>query len=461
MRLRKVGLVLLAILLLITGCAGQSEEKIASEHDYSAEITSYMEAYQEHYSYPYQGAVLIAKEGEVLYEAAFGIADAQTDRMNTVDSVFPIGSVTKSFTGAAILQLQEQGLLDVQDPLGKYVDGHPRGDEITIHQLLTHTSGLVREGLFWGTNHVDLDANLNSINRMSLQAEPGEKFSYSNAGYQYLAKIIGVVSGKDYNTYIQEEILTPLGMTHSYMGVDETYGENQSIGYEVTDGAPIRMYIYNFSAIIGSGNIYSTVEDVLKYTQALEGNALLDETSMKSFEEGYVNVDGYQYGYGWDVVEKYGTVSYSHGGCIGNGGYNSLVIRYPKEKTNLIFLTNNMDTTALDAVSGTIEAILFDQPYIMPTALERMKLDETALSEYEGVYRLDEEVEIPFTVKNGKLMSFADDGNEYEVIPIENDRFYYEGHEAVQVIFKRESGKVVGVTFFNNANRFEGIKIEE
>lgn len=460
MKIRKVGLVCLALMLL-AGCAGQSGETAASDRDYGTEIERYMDAYQAHYSYPYQGAVLVAKEGDILYEAAFGIADDQADRMNTIDSVFPIGSVTKSFTALAILQLQEQGLLDLQDPLSKYVEGHPRGDEITIHQLLTHTAGLAREGLFLGLDHVDLDANIDYINHMPLQVEPGAAFAYSNAGYQYLAKIISEVSGKAYNTYIQEEILAPLGMTHSYMGVDETYSENQSIGYEVTDGAPIRMYIYNFSAIIGGGNIYSTLEDMLKYTQTLEGGGLVNESSMKILNQGYVDAGGYEYGYGWEVMEKYDTLRYSHGGCIGNGGYNSLVIRYPKEKISLIFLTNNMDTTALFAVSGTIEAILFDQPIIMPTALERIKMDQTVLADYEGIYRLEGDVEIPFTVKNGKLMSFADDGNEYEVIPIGQDQFYYEGHESVQVIFKRENGTITGVTFFNHANRFEGRKMEE
>ncbi len=460
MKIRKVGLVCLAFMLL-TGCTGQSSETSASEHDYGTEIASYMDAYQAHDSRPYQGAMLVAKEGEVLYEAAFGIADDQADRMNTIDSVFPIGSVTKSFTAAAILQLQEQGLLDLQDPINQYVDGHPRGEEITIHQLLTHTSGVAREGLFLGLDYVDLDANIDYINRMPLLSEPGAAFAYSNAGYQYLAKIIEVASGKDYNTYMQEEILTPLGMTHSYMGVDETYSENQSIGYEVTDGAPIRMYIYNFSAIIGGGNIYSTLADMLKYTQVLEGSLLLNESSIRSLNQGYVDAGGYEYGYGWEVMEKNDTTRYSHGGCIGNGGYNSLVIRYPKEKISLIFLTNNMDTTALFAASGTIEAILFDQPYLMPAALERIEMDETVLADYEGIYRLEGEVEIPFTVKNGKLMSFADDGNEYEVIPIGQDRFYYEGHESVQVIFKRENGTITGVTFFNHANRFEGRKIEE
>jgi len=460
MKIRKVGLVCLAFMLL-TGCTVQNGETTASERDYGTEIASYMEAYQAYYLHPYQGAVLVAKGGEVLYEEAFGIADDQTDRMNTIDSVFPIGSVTKSFTAAAILQLQEEGLLDVSDPIGKYVAGHPSGDKITIHQLLTHTSGLAREGLFLGISHVDLDTNIDFINRSPVQSEPGAVFAYSNAGYQYLAKIIEVASGKDYNTYIQEEILTRLGMTHSYMGVDESYSENQSIGYEVTGGAPIRMYIYNFSAIIGGGNIYSTLADMLKYIQALEGSDLLSNDSMKSLNQGHVDAGGYEYGYGWEVMERFDTTRYSHGGCIGNGGYNSLVIRYPKEKTSLIFLTNNMDTTALFAVSETIEAILFDQPYLKPIALDRMEMDPAALQEYEGLYQLEGEVEIPFTVKKGKLMSFADDGNEYEVIPIARDRFYYEGHETVQMIFKRENGTIIGVTFFNHANRFEGIKIEK
>ena len=134
MKIRKVGLVCLAFMLL-TGCTVQNGETNASERDYGTEIASYMEAYQAYYLHPYQGAVLVAKEGEVLYEEAFGIADDRTDRMNTIDSVFPIGSVTKSFTAAAILQLQEEGLLDVSDPIGKYVAGHPSGDKITIHQL--------------------------------------------------------------------------------------------------------------------------------------------------------------------------------------------------------------------------------------------------------------------------------------------------------------------------------------
>lgn len=461
MRKRKVGLVFMAVLVIMTGCIDQGGEQAPSEKDVGAELKGYMEAYQTYWHRPYNGALLIAKDGEVLYEAAFGIADDRNNRMNSVDSVFPIGSVTKSVTAAAILQLQAEGLMDVDDPISKYVKGHPRGDEITIHQLLTHTSGMAREGLFLGTQHVDLDTNIDFINRVPLQFEPGAEFAYSNAGYQYLAKIIEIASGIDYNAYIQKEILDPLGMAHSYMGVDETYGENQSIGYEIIDGAPIRLHIYNFSAIIGGGNIYSTVRDMAQYTSALEGEGLFPHDLTAMLNGRYVDAGGYEYGYGWESVEKFGAVRYSHAGCIGNGGYNSLVIRYPEEKISLIFLTNNADTTALFAVSGAMEAILFDQPYLMPTSMERIRMDEETLLEYQGTYLINEEVEISFVVNEGKLMTIADDGNPYEVIPIGQDRFYYEGHESVQVIFQRKEGEVVGVAFYNQANQFEGIKIEE
>ncbi len=160
--------------LIIYGYSSKAEKnKIA---DIASELDQFMIAYNENCSYKYSGTILVAKGDEILLSKGYGMADYEENISNEPDNVFAIGSITKSFTAVAIMQLHEKQLLNVNERISKYIDGNERGDDITVHHLLTHTSGLIRDGLVYGSRIVSLEENIDFINRKPMLFEPGEGF---------------------------------------------------------------------------------------------------------------------------------------------------------------------------------------------------------------------------------------------------------------------------------------------
>lgn len=443
-----------------------SEEPVIQKQEQSVvsieeELERFMTVYNEYHSYKYNGTVLVAQGDKILLNKAYGVANVEEGKDNLIQSVFPIGSITKSFTALSIMQLEEKGLLSLEDPISKYIDGHERGDDITIHHLLTHTSGLTKEGKFLGEHSIPLNENVEFIAKNNrIQFEPGEDFLYSNAGYIMLASIIEKVSGELYNDYVKNNIFEPLGMDASRCGVDNTYAENQPIGYRIKTGEPSALKIYNFSCIIGSGNLYSTTQDMFKYSRSLCNESLLTQESLaKIFTPYYGDWSSYGYGYGWDLIERYSCKKITHGGCIGNGGYNSLMTRYPEQDYVLIFLTNNHDRTALDAVSQSLEAILFGEEYVLPQEIIKVDVDGDLLKDYAGSYEFEEGFTLSVRFEDGKLYSTADDGKEYELLPISDTTFIYEDHQCTKAEFFTDDEEKLTIRIYSKTNMIDGKKM--
>ena len=449
--------------LILNGCNTKTDlvAKVEEKTDIASKLDEFMTSYNENSSYKYSGTILVAKGNEIFLNKGYGMANYEENIPNKPNSVFAIGSITKSFTAVAIMQLQENGLLDVNDPISKYIEGNKRGDDITIHHLLTHTSGLPRDGMTSGKRHVPLDQNVSYINKWPLLFEPGEGHSYSNAGYQLLAAIIEEVSGKSYNDYIKDHIFIPLEMEKSRGGVDASYADNQAIGYQMKTKNPAQLSIFNFSGITGSGNIYSTTEDLLKYHQGIYDKKLLKAESIdKMFSPQWGDWNN-GYGYGWDITKGYNQKKISHGGNIGGGGYVSSLISYPESDYVIIFLTNNADYTALNVVSTTIEAIIFGEDYVIPEKTENIKIDSETLEQYAGDYEFEEGFFITVSYKNGKLYSTADDGNLYELLPISSTSFHFEDHQWIKTEFSVDKDNSSIKLKIRNINRvFEGAKVK-
>lgn len=461
------GIAIVFVSMFINGCdknlsLNSNITEYEKNSDLAAKLDEFMTAYNLNSSYKYSGTILAAKDDEILLKKGYGMANYEKKISNQPDNVFAIGSITKSFTAVAILQLQEKGLLNVDDPVSKYIDGNTRGNDITIHHLLTHTSGYPRDGIISKKRHVSVDENVESIGKHSLLFEPGDDFSYSNAGYTILAAIIEKVSGKSYNNYIKENILSPLYMDKSRGGIDSSYADNQSIGYKITTNPPVRSSIYDLSCVTGSGNLYSTVDDLYKYDRALYSSKLLTEESIGKIFFPYWGDWNDGYGYGWQITEMFGHKKFYHGGTINEGGYVSLMIRYPEDEAVLIFLTNNTDNTALNAVSGTMEAIIFGKEYVIPEKAKNIQIAAEVLKQYAGMYDFGNGVQLSVNYKNGKLYSTADDGNLYELLPLSDKSFYYDDHQWIrgEFIINKDNNDVT--LKIMNANRvFEGKKIKE
>lgn len=457
-----VCLVISLIASFMSGCQGNSGlaavARVPQKHlGLAAELNEYMTAYNDNCSLKYSGAVLVAKGDEILLDKGYGMANYKENIPNRPDNVYGIGSISKSFTATAVMQLQEKGLLNVNDPISKYIKGNKRGDDITIHHLLTHTSGLPRDGLKFGSSDVPLYKNIDFINAAQLLFEPGEKYSYSNEGYILLAAIIEKVSGKSYNDYIRDNIFKPLNMDSSRCGIDNSYGNNQAAAYELLTGEPKEVPLASFSYAIGCGNIYSTVEDLYKYDRALYGEKLL---SRKSLDKMFTSYSDGTHGYGWGISQRFGVREISHTGHI--EGYYSIMIRFPEDDTVIILLSNNNDGKALNEVSGALAAIALGQDYIMPGKLNAVEVNAETLKKYEGKYKFKEGFCVTIACRDGKLYQKMDDGSLFELLPLNVTEFYPRDLECSRARFiMDENNNTIGLETISSSIVYKGKKVKE
>lgn len=348
-----------AVLILVFACLAIFQ---VWPQDLSEKIDDVVDAYVRFEQF--SGTILVAKEGLPIYTRACGEADKDHHIKNTLKTKFNIGSIGKTFTGVAIMQLAEQDKLKVTDPASKYLDDFPWGDKITLHHLLSHTSGT-----FNYFAHPEFRNRISTIRSVddALELifdqelrfdEPGSQFSYSNSGIVILGAIIEQVSGQDYDEYIWEHIHKPLGMHDTGINYLEDVEENRAVGYDKTPTGRFIRNIFRVPPANADGGIETTVEDMLKFDQGLYGNDLISEESKKQmFTPNLRN-----YGYCFSINERYGNRIISHGG--GAPGVSASFNRYTKDKFTVIVMSNYGGGAG--PVARTIEAILFGQPYDMP-----------------------------------------------------------------------------------------------
>lgn len=316
----------------------------------------------------FSGSVLVAKNGEVIYEGSFGEANKDHHVLNRLDTRFNIGSIGKTFTAVSIMQLVEAGKLQLTDPLGKFLQDFPfpEKDTITIHHMLTHSSGL---GDY--LEHKDYSRRMATLRKIEdalplvYDQKPefpaGERFQYSNSGFLVLGAIIEKVSGLPYPEYIQEYIFQPLRMKESCIAFEEEILPNRSIGYTKNWDETYTANVLSIPPACSAGGLRTTVRDLLKFDQALYGSTLLSEESKtKMFSPSRLRPT---YAYGWEVKEYHGNRFVGHSG--GAGGVEAFFYRFIDSGYTLITLSN-YDGGNGQVCSG-IEAILFGQEYSLPT----------------------------------------------------------------------------------------------
>jgi CubicO group peptidase (beta-lactamase class C family) len=296
-------------------------------------------------------AVLISKNGQIQIFKSYGYANLENEVLFRTDMKFKIASVTKQYTAAAILKLQEQGFLNVNDRVSKYVPEMPGGSEVTIHHLLTHSSGLPRDinDNFLKTLPVVYDTKtmLEESKNLKSVFNPGESWSYSNFAYSILAIIIERVSGLSYSNFLDKHFFEPLGMLST--GIykwDELIGweivPNEVSGYFTKNGKYYRSL--NLGRGIGAGNLYSTLEDLYKWNEALFNHKALNQVSLEAAlipvqtKDGSPDKFGIQYGYGLWIQNINNTRSIHHGGAI--DGYECRLLRLPDLNMNIIIFLN-------------------------------------------------------------------------------------------------------------------------
>lgn len=291
------------------------------------------------------GAFLVSKKGKILYRKAFGKANLELDVNMTPDHTFQIGSMTKQFTAAAVLMLEQQGKLQMGDPISKYIKNYPSGDKITIHHLLTHTSG-IRDFTKMKTlsaiaqKEMKPEMMVDFFKNEPVDFAPGEKFEYNNSGYVVLGYIIEIISGQTYEDFIKKNIFEKVGMTSSYYATDRQIIPKRAYGYHQKEHGFVNKTVISFSVPFSSGSLMSTVDDMLKWQQALNHNTLLNPTETKKAFQKYKlnNGEEFAYGYGWHLKDINGTPDREHGGSI--FGFKSMGVYIPSEDIYVIGFSN-------------------------------------------------------------------------------------------------------------------------
>ena len=295
----------------------------------------------------FSGAILVARNGKPIYRQAFGLASRAWKIPNRTDTKFNIASISKMLTATAILQLVEQNKLALDDPIGKILPDYPHKDvaqKVTVHHLLTHTSGLQNKSLSqFNRRFRKLQDYLPSFAGEPFEFEPGERYDYSNDGYLLLGLIIEKASGQDYYDYVREHIYKLAGMSDSDSYELDSDPPNLATGYMNAPNKSRRSNIFTLPVKgLSYGLTYSTVEDLLKFHVALENNRLLKASSLETAWQGKVtSFAENQYGYGFDVTKYNGTKIVGHSG--GWYGITNQMEMYPELGYTVVILTNYDD----------------------------------------------------------------------------------------------------------------------
>ena len=393
-------------------------------------------------------AALVAKDGQVIYRKAFGLADLELNVPMRPEMVFRIGSITKQFTAIAILQLMEQGKLSLQDEITRYIPDYPmHGHSITIEHLLTHTSGIksyTNVPMFREMIRTDMKPEeiIEKNKALPMEFAPGTKWNYNNSGYIMLGYIIEKVSGKTYAEYLQENFFTPLGMTSSYYGDDTKIIKNRASGYQPGEGGTVNADYLSMTLPYAAGSVMSTVDDLYKWNRALHSYKLVRKETLDMAHTSYKLADGKPvgYGYGWSLSELQGSRSIEHGGGI--NGYLSYALYLPEEDL-FVALLSNSNGQAPEFSSLKMAAIAIGKPL----KTTELKLDEAALNEYQGIYINEAGKEARIVLNEGKLSAVRPGGSRRIMIPVERDMFLIE-NSFTSVKFNRDAaGKIILATF--------------
>ena len=296
----------------------------------------------------FSGSVLVNKGNTVLLKRGFGLADRGAGIQNDPTLIYRIGSITKSFTSAAIVNLKRDGLIESFDqPISDFDDEFPKGDQITLHHLMTHHSG-IRD--YVGTAEAYAQANnhsfetdeiyeiiTESINEDGLEFTPGDFFSYSNSNYFILGMLIEKLSGKTYQEYLQEKVYTPLNLTNTHKGWNEITGSDHAKGYH--NGNQVEPY--QMQIAFSAGEIESTISDLEKWGAAIMSSYFTAE-EREAVLAAPIGQDGVNApGAGWFTLNIEGQVVYHHGGDI--QGFTSLLVLLPESHGIIILLSNEQD----------------------------------------------------------------------------------------------------------------------
>ena len=449
----------------------------AAQKDHAKLLQEYMTGQNKYFQF--NGNILVAEKGKPIYQQSLGYADYNTKRMLNDSSVFELASVSKQFTAMGVMILRDRKLLSYENNIKKYFPQLPY-DNITIRNLLTHTSGIpsYEDQFEKNWDRKKIASNKDVIDMLiqrhdTLFFKPGSKWKYSNTGYALLASIIEKVSGMRYNDFMAVNIFRPLSMDHTFIynsrRATKKFPDNYALGfvysdslkrYILPDELPAFDMVYYLDGIVGDGCVNSTTGDLFKWDRALNSNKLVSKTSLDEMLSPLVQTSPTDsnsfYGFGVNVQPKSdkGKII-SHTG--GWPGYRTLLMRRTDMDETIIILSNGESN--LPFFRAAVESILNDEDIVMPYEHKEVRIDTSLLVNYVGKYFGG--VTMQFIKKEGKLYRHRTGIPDIELKPESATKFFYGDGTDRQIEFETDSsGKVTKTWFLNMGQKGELKKIE-
>ncbi len=432
----------LSLQTVVAPCQTLTDRAIATR------LGAYLKQFEE--TGNFSGTVLVARSGRVVFRQSYGMASYELHVPNSNETRYHIASVSKPFTATAILQLQEQGRLNLSDPVSHYVPDFPNGDRITLDSLLTHTSGipdinqLEDYDTFARSPHT-VEQLVAKFAGLPLEFEPGANQRYSNSNYNLLALVLEKVTGESYGDYIRKHILEPAGMQNSGSDGDAS----RVIPLLASGYVPAGMADYEKAAYIdwsnktGNGSLYSTVDDLYRFDRALTTDSLLKSATRQKYY-----VDGPGNRYGWYMLKRLG-----HRVMAAKGrspGFTAELDRYPDDDATIILLSNSYGTSSQDPIASGLAAIVFGQT--PPSAPVRaVAVSQSVLASYSGQYQFGPDYFSPnakftLTAMPGFMLMQVGD-HRAPLVPVAQSEFLERIYFGRVAVSKDAAGNMTGLTF--------------
>jgi CubicO group peptidase (beta-lactamase class C family) len=442
------GRIILAILLTASG--------LAQDKTPTVDVARMEQAIKAYVPSRFMGSVLVAQDGKVLLDKGYGFANLEWEVPNTPTTKFRLGSITKQFTAASILLLEERGKLKVGDPVKKYMPNAPVAwDKITIFHLLTHTSGIPSFTGF--PDYESREAQAITPGRLvewfrdkPLEFEPGTKWNYSNSGYALLGYLIEKISGESYSDFVQQNIFTPLGMKDSGYDSNSTIIAHRAAGYTPGKNGPVNAGFVHMSIPFSAGALYSTTEDLLRWEQGLFGGKVLKPASLAKMTTPFKQ----DYAFGLGVSTENGHKMIAHDGGI--EGFNTALAYYPDDKLVVAVLANLNGPAG--QIAGNLAKAALGEKIVLPTERKEIKVSPEILKQYVGTYELTPNFSLAITLEDGQLVSQGTNQGKVPMFAESETMFFLKLVDAQIEFVKNEKGEVTNLVLHQNGRDIKGVR---
>jgi CubicO group peptidase (beta-lactamase class C family) len=405
----------------------------------------------------FMGTVLVAKGDQVLFSKGYGSANLEWDIPNTPNTKFRLGSVTKQFTAASILLMEEQGKLSIDDLVSKHIGDAPAAwSGITIRHVLSHTSGIPSFTGF--PTYRELQKKPHTAEQLvalfrdkPLDFQPGEKWNYSNSGYVLLGYLVERISGQTYAEFLKQNVFNKLDMNDSGVDSNSAVIPRRASGYSPAGmGIENAGYIH-MSVPHGAGALYSTTEDLLRWERGLFGGRLLKPESVAKMTTVVKN----DYALGVSVNANNGHKRISHGGGI--EGFNTMLAYYPDDQVTVAVL-GNLNGPAPDRIADMMGKLALGFKVVLPTERTEVKVPRETLALYVGEYTLNPKVTMTMTLDGHQLMTQLTGQGKIPVYAESPTKFFLKVVDAQLEFQKDADGKVVGAIMYQNGRETKVVR---